>query len=73
MGFEPKKPIESAIINDVPDVIGVICGFIPSIVVMLRYPMDPIDRSWVSCGGISRWCEAFRNPRGECAGPARLA
>ena len=44
-GIGTQKPIQSAFINDVRDVIGVICGLIPSIVVMLRYPIDRIDRS----------------------------
>lgn len=52
-GLWAQKPIRSAVIKDVPDVIGVIRRFIPSIVVMLRRPMNPMDRSWGSCGGIS--------------------
>ena len=45
--------------KDVPDVIGVIRGLIPSIVVMLRRPMNPIDRSWGSCGGIPNGVRHF--------------
>ena len=32
-GIESKTPIELAIVNNVPGVIGAVCGFIPSIVV----------------------------------------
>ncbi len=60
MRIESKTPIKLAIVNNVPDVIGAICGLISSIVVFLRCP---IDRSWGSRGAILTWCEAFSDDR----------
>ena len=52
-GLWAQKPIRSAVIKEVPDVIGVIRGYIPSIVIMLRRPMNSMDRSWGRYRGIS--------------------
>lgn len=58
MGVESKLPIELAIVNNVPGVIGVICRFVPSIVVLLR-----CVRHLVMIGEL----------KAVCAGPAHSA
>ena len=75
LGLESKTPIELAIVNNVPGVIGAICGFIPSIVVSLRCPMDQQlargavagissygVRHLVMIGGLKAFARAQRTP-----------